>query len=176
MLLVRVNVWLGKKKARSFCVPSKWAKSGVQHGLFSPCPVTLRSSSSAPSSGAVSIHPALTPRATLTLLDRLRPRQITVSKLLSTLHQPFLLISTPIPWRGVFLSTNTSATAAFHLQGHWRVPMKVTAVRSLHERSGFTLLPKQPLHHQWGGAGRGTRASLTLDPPCWRFEGWNVEK
>lgn len=58
-----------------------------------------------------------------------------------------------------WLCTNTSTAAAFHLWGHWHIPMKVKALRSLHDGTGlgFTLLPKQHFTTTGGRCECGSR-------------------
>lgn len=71
-----------------------------------------------------------------------------VSKLLSPLRQTFPVISTPFPKEVsvCLLIPVRQQLSTCRVIG--QVPMKVTAVRSLHERTGpgFMLPPKQPLH------------------------------
>lgn len=92
-----------------------------------------------------------------------------VSKLLSPLRQTFPLISTPFPEEvsACLLIPMWQQLSTCRVMG--QVPMKVTAVRSLHERIGprFTLLPKQPLHLHRGRCEGGTWASPTLDLSVW---------
>lgn len=133
----------GKKKVENFHVPPKCAKRKVQHGLLWACPVTFRSSSITHSSRAVSVHPALYPTQPWLCSAGSNPDKLLCLQAALSSAPNISSYFYPIPLRGVSL-----------LIPVWRqlstcrvieqVPMKVTAVRSLHERigPGFTLPPK----------------------------------
>lgn len=95
-----------------------------------------------------------------------------VSKLLCPLLQTFSLISNPFPEEEpvCLLMLVRQQLSTCRVTG--RVPVKVTAVGSLHERIGrrFTSLPKQPLHLHWGRCEGGSRASPASDLSvgCWK--------
>lgn len=165
--LERISKWLwkNKKQVESFCVPSKWAKSVVQHGLFSPCPVTFCSSSGVSSSCAVSIHSALTPVQPWLCSAGSDPDKLLC---LQAALSPAPNISSyfyPIPWRGVCLSPNTRMAAAFHLQGHWTGSHEGHSCEIItsEDWAQVYIAAKQPLHHHWGRWEGGTWASPTLD-------------
>lgn len=139
-------------------------ESRAQHGLFSQCPVTLLSTSGARSSCAVSIHSALTPVRpwVCSAPDKLLCLQAALSSapnIFSYFHPPHSLEEESVcPLMPVRQQLSTCRVMG-------RVPVKVTAVGSLHERIGprFTLLPKQPLHLHRGKMWRWLSSVSNMD-------------
>lgn len=156
-----------KKQAGSLCVASKWAQSGGQRGLFSRCPVTFRSRSTAPSSCADTVAYTLplllcNPDSACQVQTQTNYR---VSKLLSRLRQTFPLISAPFPEEvSVCLSSNAGVAAALHLRGHWTGSHEGHSCEIITSEDWAQVYTaaKQPLHHHWGRWEGGTWASPTL--------------